>query len=88
MRLAAMDLLVGAAKRAEPLEGLYHPERKAGLCSPGALANDTVHAAVGQRARSLGEDRVAHKQSQIVPSEEVPSTEKLGPSVHAELHVD
>jgi hypothetical protein len=78
VRFAAINLLIGPAKRAEPLEGLHHPESKAGLLSPGALADDTVQTALGQRSRSLGEDRVAHKGlglSWLLP-------------VHVELHVD
>ena len=78
MRFAAINLLIGPAKRAEPLEGLHHPERQAGLLAPGALADDTVHTTLGQRSRSLGEDRVVHygiSLSWLLP-------------VHVELHVD
>ena len=78
VRLAAINLLIGPAKRAEPLEGLYHPERKAGLLSPGALADDTIHTTLGQRSCSLGEDRFVHKG--LVLSWLLP--------VHVELHVD
>jgi hypothetical protein len=73
-----MNLLIGPAKRTEPLEGLYHPEREPGLLSSGALADDTVHTTLGQRSRSLGEDRFAHNSlglSWLLP-------------VHVEVHVD
>ena len=78
VRLAAINLLIGPAKRAEPLEGLYHPERKAGLLSPGALADGTIHTTLGQRSCSLGEDRFGHNG--LVLSRPLP--------VHVELHVD
>ena len=61
MRLAAMNLLVGPAEGAQALEGLYQPEGKAGLLAPGALADDTVHTALGQRPGSLTYDRFAHR---------------------------
>jgi hypothetical protein len=54
VRLAAIDLLVGAAKRAEPLEGLDQPERNAGLLAPRALAHNAIRAAFSQRSRSVG----------------------------------
>jgi len=57
---AAMDLRVGAAKRAEPLEGPDQPEGKAGLLAPRALAHDAVRAALGQRSGSVGYGLVAH----------------------------
>ncbi len=60
VRLAAINLLVGAAKRAEPLEGLDQPEREAGLLAPGALAHDAIRAALGQRSGSFGYGFVAH----------------------------
>ena len=53
MRLAAIDLLVGSAERAEPLEGLDQPEREAGLLAPRALAHDAMGTALGQGARSV-----------------------------------
>ena len=59
MRLAAIDLLVGAAKRAEPLEGLDQPEGEAGLLAPRALAHDAIRAALGQGSRSVGYGFVA-----------------------------
>jgi hypothetical protein len=54
VRLAAIDLLVGTAKRAEPLEGPDQPESQAGLLPPGALAHDAMHAAFSQRSGSFG----------------------------------
>ena len=60
MRLAAVDLLVGAAKRAEALEGFHQPERDARLLPPRALADDTVRAALGQRPGSVSDDCAAH----------------------------
>ena len=56
---AAIDLLVGAAKRAEPLEGLDHPEGNAGLLAARALAHDAIRIALGQRSRSVGYGLVA-----------------------------
>ena len=53
MRFAAIDLLVGAAKRAEPLEGLDQPEGETRLLAPRALAYDAIRAALGQRSRSV-----------------------------------
>jgi hypothetical protein len=60
VRFAAINLLVGAAERAEPLEGLDQPEGKAGLLAPRALAHDAVRAALGQRSCSVGYGLVAH----------------------------
>ena len=60
VRLAAMNLLVGTAKRTEPLEGFDQPKGKAGLLAPCALAHDAVRAVLGQRSRSLGYGFVAH----------------------------
>ncbi len=54
MRFAAMNLLVGAAKRTEPLEGLDQPEGEAGLLAARALAHDAIRTALGQRSRSIG----------------------------------
>ena len=49
-----MNLLVGAAEGAEALEGLHQPERQAALLAPGALADDAIRAALGQRPRLVG----------------------------------
>jgi hypothetical protein len=54
-----MDLLVGAAKRAEPLEGLDYPECEASLLAPGSLAYDAILAALSQDPRSSGYGLVA-----------------------------
>jgi len=60
VRLAAIHLLVSAAKRAKPLEGLDYQEEEAGLLASGALAHDAVHAALSQGSGSFGYGFVAH----------------------------
>ena len=60
MRLATVDLLVGAAKRAKPLEGLDYQECEAGLLLPGAPAHDAIDAPFSQRPGSFGYVFVAH----------------------------
>jgi len=60
VRFAAINLLVSAAKRAEPLEGLDQPEGEPGLLAPRAPAYDAIGAALGQRAGSFGYGFVAH----------------------------
>ena len=59
MRLAAINLLVGAAERAEPLESPDQPEGEAGLLTPGAPAHDAIGTALGQRTGSFGYGFVA-----------------------------
>ena len=65
MRLAAMNLLVGAAKRAEPLEGLDQPKGETGLLTPRTLAHNAVGTALGQRAGSVGYGVVAQDRVRI-----------------------
>jgi len=60
VRLAAINLLVGTAKRAEPLEGFDQPEGEAGLLATGTLAHDAIHAALSQRSGSFSYGFVAH----------------------------
>jgi hypothetical protein len=60
VRFAAIHLLVSAAKRAKPLEGLDYQEGKAGLLAPRALTHDTIRTALGQRSGSFGYGFVAH----------------------------
>jgi hypothetical protein len=55
-----MNLLVGAAKRAQPLKRFHQPERHTGLLTPRALAHDTIRAPLGQRSRPFGYGSVAH----------------------------
>ena len=57
-----MNLLVGPAKRAEPLERPDHPESEAGLLAPGALAHNAIGTALGQGAGPVGDGLVARDQ--------------------------
>ena len=54
VRFAAINLLVGAAKRADSLEGLNQPEGEAGLLTTRAPAYHAIHAALGERPCALG----------------------------------
>jgi hypothetical protein len=51
VRLAAIDLLVGPAKRAEVLEGLNQPESQTSLLATCPPAHRAIHAELSEKPK-------------------------------------